>query len=256
MLLFIDGSGRFVHTGIFWSHAANINGATRAAFINSAGYSSCDTCYARENAGQLTGVVASPLGPYWQGRLTLAIRVTDWRMTFHALGYDFVGGLNRGFASYVLDTTTGLLEIGGGEDTTSVSSMAFVYFSVPGVTDSGTYAIPYLEYDADDVTKFWYSGDDNSFPDSLSFYQTTPPQWWKGVPPEPATGEVKVSVLARGQYYGSIMGTFTIRPTTYYSRYEDSTYTIDTTTYTTSVEKFYSKQIEVVGRFAGLLGYK
>ena len=257
VLLFRDGSGRLVHTGIFWSHTANINGAIRPAFINSAGYSSCDTCYARENAGQLTGVVASPLGPYWQGKLLMAVRITDWRIEFSALGINFTGGINQnGFGSFVLDTTTGQLEIGGSEDTSYVSSHGFVNFVATGVTDTGVFPIPVVEYGADHDGTFWYSGDDNSYPDSLTFTLTTPPTWWEGAPPDVEPGAVKVSVLSRGQYYGSIMGTFYMKPCAYYSRWEDSTYTIDTTTYTRSVEKFYSKQVEVVGRFSGLLGYR
>lgn len=248
VLIFKDGNN-LVHTGIFWKSDATINNAVTPAFINSAGRSDCDACYAKEARGELTGVVATPLTSYWEGRIFSVIRITGWSLSFSANGYRFFGGYNHGVAAFTLDTTLKILEVGACD-----SARACVFFKAANITAAGTYPITEREYD--DYYAFEYAGDSLTYPDSLFYYITAPPTWWKGNNRSPTGGELKITGFSRGQYFGTITGTFTFKANSYYERYEDSTYMIDTVKHTTSVPKYYSKQTEVTGSFGGVMGYK
>lgn len=247
------GAGGYVHTGIFWSADANINGERTPAFISSAGRSRCDTNYARESRGILTGVVASPLGDYWKPRLVVAIRITEWKLTFFADGYMFFGVY--GNAGYGYDTLRKKLFFGAADDTNEATSRAGVFVQIENVTDTGTYQILEKDFDSSYTAQFYFAGEDLSYPDSLLYFAARPPEWWKGAPPPATGGEVKISGFWRGPLFGTVAGTFSFKANSYYSRYEDSTYFQDTVKVTVNVTKYYYQQTEVTGTFAGGMGY-
>jgi hypothetical protein len=129
-------------------------------------------------------------------------------------------------------------------------------FYADEVTGVGTFPIKERHPDSNRVSWFLYTGPAHDYPDSLQLYASSPPSWWHGGAVLPTGGEVKITRLDRGPYYSTMAGTFTFIGNSYYSRIEDSTYMIDTVTYTDQVTKYYYQQKEVKGSFSGLVGFR
>lgn len=257
VLFFTSGSGTaIVHTGVFWTSSASINGQTGPAMINASGYSSCYRNYAREAAGTPSGVIATRLDGLKELKLASAMRfINSNYLDFKAYGnlYFAYGGHLGGFA--VLDTLKGSLRVVGCEEQVTSYLPACFGFSVDGISGPGTYPIPQLDPHDSYLTELQLPGEE-SLADSLVYFATSPPDWWHGPTPPATGGELKILAMNRSRYVGSITGTFKVKVNSYYTRYEDSTYVIDTTTITTQVVKYYYQSTDVEGKFGGLMAYE
>jgi cell wall-associated NlpC family hydrolase len=257
VLFFSNDDGGLSHTGIFWDSAAHLNGRKTPAFISSAGSASCDTDYAREALGTPTGVVATPFNNYWQNNLVSAIHFSHSNfMTFTGDSHNFVGSFREFEAPFRYDTTAHILTATAFDDSDGFIANAFLFFRADSVKGAGTYTIPERNSDSADITKFWWVGADHSSPDSLVFFASTPPDTWHGKKPAATGGKVTIQSMVRGPERGSVMGTFQFKANTYYSRFEDSTWMVDTVKHSQRVTKYYYTPTDVSGRFGGIMDYQ
>ncbi|HET6510578.1 MAG TPA: NlpC/P60 family protein [Candidatus Kapabacteria bacterium] len=255
VLFFSSGEGIY-HTGFFWTASTRINGVTGPAMINSLGRSNCHINYANEAAGNPTGVMASLLTPNWQGKLIAALRIVGSSYImfnvngeqFHADNGDVVGG----YAVY--DSVKSILRIVGYEPQTPTVDPTGISFNVSNVTGPGTYPIPEVDYYAPYVPLLHLPGN-VGLSDSTMYFGSAPRDTWGGPQPPQTGGTLKILQWDRSKYVGSMTATFTLRLNAYFDRLEDSTYTIDTVTYTTQVLKYYYKSVEVTGTVGGIMGY-
>lgn len=257
ILIFQDSIGRLVHTGMFWDQKASLPTGVSPAFFNAMGHAKCADTYEQEAAGKQSGVVATALGPYWSSHLLMYIRVYNRNfMKFKILGNEYVNHSSTAPAAPILDTTTNEFLITAYDDSSETAKMAALIIHAENVTGKGTFTIPERTQDSIGYSEIYVIPKHDSIfnADSISYYVTPPPKWWHGDNPPATGGQIKVTSFAHDKNYGTIAGTFDFKANAYFSRYEDSTYYIDTAKYTTTVKRYYVNPTRVTGSFEGLMG--
>lgn len=257
-VLFFGTENSIWHTGIYWSKSASINGNVGHAMINSLGRSRCDSSYARENAGILTGVLASPLGPDWQSKLVSAIRVIGHSyLDFGIDGNVWFAKEEVGHA--VFDSVDQQLLIAGGDEIDSTRYAALLVLHVPNFKiQTGKQSIPEIPYNSsEDRSDFHIYGEDGSVSDSLLFSTSAPPSNWEGATPPRTGGEIDVQGITKtpGFPIGAITATFNVRMNSYFYRYVDTIYVRDSVQVKDSTLKSFFLSKEVKGKIGGAIIY-
>lgn len=257
ILIFQDFSGNLVHTGIFWSQKASLPTGVSPAFFNAMGHAVCAETYQQENSGEPSGVVATPLGPYWSARLFMYIRITNQPyIRFKLYGDDYVNHSSTAAASLILDTTANEFVFTAYDDSSATAKVAAIILHAENVTGNGTFTIPERTQDSIGYSQLYVIPKHDSIfnADSVTYFLTPPPKSWHGDNPPGTGGQLKVTSFAHDKNYGTIAGTFDMKANAYFSRLEDSTYYIDTAKYTTTIRRYYVNQAHVTGSFEGLMG--